>query len=42
MMGFGPYRMNTYGEVMRHNPRYAKYLIEEGKEITRIHDSRDG
>ena len=31
MMGFGPYRMNTYGEVLRHNPRYAMYLIEEGK-----------
>ena len=31
MMGFGPYHMNTYGEVLRRNPLYARYLIEEGK-----------
>ena len=31
MVGFGPYRRNTYGEVLGNNPRYAMYLIEEGK-----------
>ena len=31
VMGFGSYRRNTYGEVLGNNPRYAMYLIEEGK-----------
>ena len=30
-MGVGPYRMSTYGEVLRSNPEYAKYLIKENK-----------
>ena len=30
MMGFGPYHRNAYGEVLGNNPRYARYLIEEG------------
>ena len=31
LMNFGPYRMNTYGEALRSNPEYAKYLIKENK-----------
>ena len=42
LMGFGHYHMNTYGEVMRYNPEYAKYLIKEGKEIIRKPDSPNG
>ena len=30
MMGFGPYHMNTYGDVLRYSPHYTKYLIAEG------------
>ena len=30
-MNFGPYRKNAYGEVLRSNPEYAKYLINVNK-----------
>ena len=31
MMGFGPYRMTKYGEVMRYNRNYAMYLAKAEK-----------
>ena len=31
LMNFGPYRMNTYGEALRANPKYVKYLIKVNK-----------
>ena len=30
-MGFGPYHMSPYGEAMRSNPKYAKYMVEGDK-----------
>ena len=31
LMNFGPYHRNAYGEALRSNPDYAKYLIKENK-----------
>ena len=31
LVNFGPYRMNTYGEVLRSNPKSAKSAIKENK-----------
>ena len=31
LMNFGPYRKRTYGEVLRENPMYVKFLIKENQ-----------